>query len=67
MYTLAVRLSGRELVDQLLTSVKGSVGVDDLRVVFQPIVDIFDVGVRGYEALVRGPLESHLRDPSMLF
>ncbi|QTA38131.1 EAL domain-containing protein [Thermosipho ferrireducens] len=34
---------------------------------FQPIVDIKDKKIYAYEALVRGPEESKLRNPSLLF
>jgi EAL domain-containing protein (putative c-di-GMP-specific phosphodiesterase class I) len=38
-----------------------------LRAVYQPIVDIVDGGVVGYEALARGPSGSSLEMPNELF
>lgn len=38
-----------------------------LRIVYQPIIELSDLGVRGYEALVRGPEDSELVSPATLF
>ncbi|MEK6296710.1 MAG: diguanylate cyclase, partial [Paraburkholderia tropica] len=38
-----------------------------LRAVFQPIVDLDDGAILGYEGLVRGPAGSPLESPAALF
>ncbi|CAM4070567.1 bifunctional diguanylate cyclase/phosphodiesterase [Vreelandella rituensis] len=40
---------------------------EDLQVVFQPIVDVSQQSIYGYEALIRGPLDSPLHSPVRLF
>jgi EAL domain-containing protein (putative c-di-GMP-specific phosphodiesterase class I) len=42
-------------------------GLSDLRPVYQPVVDLRDGRVRGYEALVRGVPGSRLETPAELF
>jgi EAL domain-containing protein (putative c-di-GMP-specific phosphodiesterase class I) len=45
----------------------GSLGLLELRPVYQPIVDLRDGAVVGYEALLRGPKGSGLAQPEELF
>ena len=42
-------------------------GLSDVRTVYQPVVDLRDGHVVGYEALVRGGPDSELRSPAELF
>jgi EAL domain-containing protein (putative c-di-GMP-specific phosphodiesterase class I) len=42
-------------------------GLSDVRLVYQPVVDLRDGHVVGYEALVRGGPDSELRSPAELF
>jgi EAL domain-containing protein (putative c-di-GMP-specific phosphodiesterase class I) len=42
-------------------------GLLDLRPVYQPVVDLRDGRVVGYEALARGPADSKLESPAQLF
>jgi EAL domain-containing protein (putative c-di-GMP-specific phosphodiesterase class I) len=41
--------------------------LDQLQAVFQPIVSTSDLGIIGYEALIRGPMGSELESPAALF
>ena len=42
-------------------------GLSDVRTVYQPVVDLRDGHVVGYEALVRGGPDNALRSPAELF
>jgi EAL domain-containing protein (putative c-di-GMP-specific phosphodiesterase class I) len=42
-------------------------GLSDVRTVYQPVVDLRDGNVVGYEALVRGGPDNALRSPAQLF
>ena len=53
--------------DQDSLAVRRLIADDDLRVIFQPIVDIDASTVVGYEALARGPAGSPLESPGALF
>jgi EAL domain-containing protein (putative c-di-GMP-specific phosphodiesterase class I) len=53
--------------EQTGLEVRRLIAQDDLRVVFQPIVDIDASTVVGYEALARGPAGSPLESPGALF
>ena len=40
---------------------------EDIRTVFQPIISLRDSSILGYEALSRGPSESAMNNPEILF
>jgi EAL domain-containing protein (putative c-di-GMP-specific phosphodiesterase class I) len=56
---LAARSRSRRLLQLILTG--------DLGVLFEPIVSLRSSEVIGYEALARGPIDTHLRNPRALF
>ena len=53
--------------DRSSLEIRRLIALDELRVVFQPIVDIDASTVVGYEALARGPAGSPLESPAKLF
>ena len=52
---------------QLMTRFKGITSGRKLRAVYQPVIDIQNGPVIGYEALIRGPVGSGLESPDVLF
>ena len=53
--------------EQLMARFKGITAGRKLRAVYQPVIDIQNGPVLGYEALIRGPVGSGLESPDMLF
>ena len=62
--TVEVTVTPRSSQQYLLESI---IRHGDVQVVFQPIVQLGDGGLCGFEALVRGPSDSILHSPVMLF
>jgi len=62
-HQMAELIQERALHDELLRIIRDK----KIQAVFQPIVNLSDASVMGYEALARGPADSPLHLPAQLF
>lgn len=61
------RFNGEQFVHQINEDLKEIIIEENIRTVYQPIIDLSDGSVFAYEALTRGPEGSPMESPLMLF
>jgi EAL domain-containing protein (putative c-di-GMP-specific phosphodiesterase class I)/CheY-like chemotaxis protein len=62
-----IQLERTETQSRLVTEFDRIIAQEQITCVYQPIVKLDDFSVLGYEMLARGPLQSELHHPDMLF
>ena len=65
--TRGIQLERNEVQHRLSAEFERVISEAQITCVFQPIIDLSDYGVIGYELLARGPMQSELHRPDALF